>query len=261
MTDESPELVEKWLAKAKPEYPIAITRGAFERFIEVPHFPYAAVIGPDGNLAYAGNAGQEGSALEGAMSKTEKASLWPKSLGKITKLMTKDASKAYAELKKLDAGGKVKEAERPYVDSFVAYLEGRAKDALSEAKSLKDGGHVLKAMMAVEAYADAKTPFPTSADSKKLLEELEALPDFKKEVSGGKAYMAAEALEEEYEYEDAFKAFKSAAKKYAGTQIGGKAKVQAERIRDSGMAGYVRACMDCRRAKRACEKHLVEVKL
>jgi hypothetical protein len=261
VTDEEPEVVEKWLARAKPSYPIAITKGAFESQIGVPHFPYSAVIGPDGNIAYAGDSGMGENQLDDALAKSKKQPLWPKSLGKVTKLMMGDPIKAYGELKKLIADAKVSEAEKPYVDSFVAFLEGQAQQALEDARSLRDSGLVLKALRKVEAYSTSVTPFPSTPDCATLVKELQAFPDFKREIAGGEAYLAAEKLEKEDEYLDAFEGYKSVSKKFAGTKIADNAKFKAEKLRTDGLPGYEPNCNDCRRAKRACDKHREDVKL
>lgn len=261
VTDEEPAVVEAWLKRMKPTYPIAITRGAFERQINVPHFPYSAVIGPDGKIAFAGNAGMGEGALDEAMARSKKQPLWPKSLAKINKLMLGDAIKAYAELRKLVDGGKVAEEDRPHVETFVAYLEGQAQAALEEARTLRDKGFVAKAVRRVEPYATATPPFPATADGQALLKELQALPDFKKELSGGEAYLAAEELEGEKEFLDAFEAYKSLAKKFAGTRIAENARAQAERIRSDGLPGFESACDGCRKGGRACDKHKKDVKL
>jgi hypothetical protein len=261
VTDEEPAVVEAWLARAKPSYPIAITKGAFESQIGVPHFPYSAVIGPDGNIAYAGDSGMGESQLDDALGKSKKQPLWPKSLGKITKVMMGDGAKAYGELKKLIAGAKVTEADKPYVDSFVAFLEGQAQRALEDARSLRDKGLILSALKRVEAYSSAATPFPSSADSAELVKELQALPDFKREVAGGEAFLAAEKLEKDKEFLDAFEGYKAVSKKFVGTKIADNAKTKAEKLRTDGLPGYESACDPCRRAKRACDKHKKEVKL
>lgn len=261
MTDESPELVEAWIARVKPKYPIAIAGGAFERQIDVPHFPYSAVIGPDGNIAYAGNAGGGEGLIDDNVARSKKSGLWPKSLSKITKVMMGDPVKAYDELKKLEAGGKVGEIEKPFVADFVAFLEGTAKSALDEAKALKEKGFVWKAVKKIESFSKAPTAFPTTADSAALLKELEALPDYKKELVGGEAYAEAEALEGEKEYLEAFEAYRSIAKKNAGTRIAENARAQAERLVKEGLPGFEDACESCRRTKRACDKHKKDVKL
>ena len=261
MTDESPELVQEWLARAKPTYPIAVINGAFDKQINVPHFPYCAVIGVDGKLTYVGDSGMEEGALDTALASAKKAPLWPKSLSKLTKSMTGDPIKAYGDLKKLVVGGKLTAEERPYVDGFIAYLEGQAKNALADAKAFSEKGHVWKAMKKLEAYATAQPPFPSSADSTALLKELQALPDFKKELAGGEVYSEAEQLEKDSQYLDAFEALKSVTKKFAGTKIADNARTEAERLRTEGLPGYEPSCEACSDVHRACTKHRKDVKL
>src|SRR5262249_1936035 len=156
---------QEWLLRAKPTYPIAVIKGAFDKQINVPHFPYCAVLGADGNITFAGDSGMEEGALDNALASAKKAPLWPKSLGKLPKSMIGDPVKAYGELKKLVDGGKLTPEDKPYVDGFITYLEGQAKSALADAQALSDKGHVFKAMKKVEAYAAAQPPFPSSADS------------------------------------------------------------------------------------------------
>jgi hypothetical protein len=261
VTDEEPAVVEEWLAKMKPTYPIAITRGAFENQIKVPHFPYSAVIGPDGNIAYAGNAGGGEKCLDEALAKSTKQPLWPKSLSKVAKLMRGEPVKAYAELRKMTDGAKVPEADKPVADSFLAYLEDESKAALDKAREKKEKGLVLEAVRAIEGYAAAAPPFPSTAECASLLKELQAAPDFKKEVAGGELYLEAARLEKEKEFLEAFELYKSAAKKFAGTRIAENARAQAERIRTDGMAGFEKSCEGCFAAKRACGKHKKDVKL
>jgi hypothetical protein len=94
-----------------------------------------------------------------------------------------------------------------------------------------------------------------------LLKELQASPDFKKEVAGGEAYLAAELLEKEKEYLEAFEAFKGVSKKFAGTKIGENARNKAERLRDDGLPGFEPSCEGCYTSRRACSRHRRDVKL
>jgi hypothetical protein len=261
VTDEEPEVVEAWLARAKPKYPIARTKGEFEDQINVPHFPYSAVIGPDGNITYAGNAGGGESKIDEGLKDSKKEALWPKTLAKVTKLMQGDPVKAYGELKKMLAEAKVAEADKGHVDAFVAYLETRAQGALTAAKAAYEQGYVLKALREVEAYSAADPPFPSTADSLALVKELQALPNFKKEVSGGESYLEAERFEKDYEFLEAFEGYKSVYKKFGGTKIADIARADAERILKDGLPGFFRLCEDCVTTKRACEKHFKDVKL
>jgi hypothetical protein len=175
--------------------------------------------------------------------------------------MLGDPVKAYGDLKKLVEAGKVTETEQPHVDGFLAYIEGQARDALAAAKGFRENGHVFKAVRTIESFAGAQPPLPVSSDGAALLKELQALPDFKKEFAGGEAYAEAEKLEKDKDYLEAFEAFKSVSKKFAGTKIGENAGTQAERIRAEGLPGFEKSCEQCYRGKRACDRHKKSVKL
>ena len=264
MTDESPELVAKWVARAKPSYPVAILKNAeqFEDFLNVKGFPTCAVIDPQGLVAYAGFSGMEEGPLGDALDQAKKAPLWPKSLAKVTKLMqSADASKAYGELKKLVDGGKLTEQDQPFVNRFLAYLEGGAQDDLTEARALHERGHLLKAVKKLELFANAQPPFPSSKEGAELLKEIQGAPDFKKEAAGGEEFAQGETLEDEGEFLEAFEVYKGIAKKFSGTKIAENARKRAEELRSEGKPGFESSCNGCRKAGRACDKHKKDVKL
>jgi hypothetical protein len=261
VTDEPLDLVKAWIAKNKPTYPIAIAGGSFEKLINVPHFPYCAVVGPDGLIAYAGNSGGEHAALEAQLGKSKKAPLFPKSLAKVSRMLQSEPAKCYAELKKMIDGGKLSAEDKVFADDFVGYLENQAKQALEEARSLQGKGHFFKAHHCVAAYATAQPPFPTTNDAAAMLKEMEALPEFKKEMTGGAEFAAAEACEADGEYLDAFDAYKAVSKQYPGTKIASLAYDEALRIQKAGLPGFEPACPRCNKARSACEKHAKTVKL
>ena len=97
MTDESPELVDEWMKRAKPAYPIAILKNGdqFENFLGVKYFPFCAVIDPEGRLAYSGSAGAEGKCLDEALGRAKKVPLVPKSFAKAAKLMQSEIGRAH----------------------------------------------------------------------------------------------------------------------------------------------------------------------
>jgi len=263
VTDESPALVDAWVQKHKPQYPIAILKsGKFENAIGVDGFPYAAVIAPDGTQSFGGRVGMMSGPLGDALANAEKGSLFPKSVAKATKLMrANELDKSYGEILKLLAGGKVSEADMPAVEGFKAYLEDQAATAFTDAKKFQEDGLISMATLRLEAFAEAKPPFPATADCLALQSSLEAVPDFKKEVKGGKAYMEAKQEQDAGEYTDAVKGFKSVYKKYEGTRIADRARADAREIVDQRKTGFKSHCTPCRQARRACDKHYEEVKL
>lgn len=263
MTDEDPALVDAWVKKNKPSYPVAILKsGKFERAIGVEYFPYGAVIAPDGKIAFNGSVGMISGPLGDALSKAEKGSIFPKSIGKATKLMRDGKlDKSYGEILSLIEAGKVSEADMPAVEGFKLYLEDQAATALADAKKFQEDGLVYMATQRLEPFAEAKPPFPATADCLALLTTLEEMPDFKKEVKGGEAYLEAKQEADAGEFTEAVKGYKSVCKKYAGTRIADRARADAQEIIDQRKTGYKAHCMDCRKSQRACEKHYEEIEL
>jgi hypothetical protein len=261
VTNEDLDLVDSWVAKKQPSYPIVVVRGkAFDQALGVKGFPTQGVIAPDGTLTYAGYS-PEGD-FKDAAKQAEKGSLYPKALNKVRKsLKAGSRVDAYAELLELEAGGKVEEADAEWVEKFKVWVEELAADDLKAARAEFEAGRVYTAIALAEPLAESKTAFPSSPDALALMEELEALPTYKKELKGGKAYAGAVELEAEGEYTDAAKKFVSIAKKFDGTRIGDAAMVEAKRLVGDGKPGYKSTCGDCRKQKRACTRHAEKVKI
>ena len=263
MTDEPASLVDEWVAKHKPQYPIAILPdGAFEKAIGLRFFPYASVISPGGRIAYAGDARSYSDILEEALEESEKGPASPKIVAKAAKLLAQDKlDKAYGELLDLVAGGDLSESDLAAVVHFREFLERQASTALETAQGSQAAGYYYKALTLVRTYAEAEPAFPVTADCQALVAELEAVPEFKREMKGGEDYEEAEALYRDGEYTDAAEAFKSIYKKYKGTRISEKAYEFARIIVDKGFPGKRSDCTQCRQAKRACARHEEEVDL
>lgn len=265
MTDEPPSLVDAWVRKHQPSYPIVCLQDRkLEEFLGVQFFPTAAVIAPDGKLLYAGSAGAIHTPLSRAMDEAEKGPLFPKALEKACELMREEAwDESYAVLLKVIEKDRLEDAERETAKRLQAWLEGLAAGALTEGTKLLEEGRVLHALERVELFAEADPPFPASADCAALVQRIEAVPDLKKELAGGKLLQKAEALEEELEFLDAFKVYRSIFKKYGGTQVAALAEASARALIEGGRPGWSSQCPSCRRDqdKRACEKHAEKVKL
>ena len=261
VTDESPEIVEAWLAKkkTKPSYPIAIMRGGkLESALGVTGFPSVGIIDPKGILISAGFDAEKD--LGKALATAKKGSIWPAKLQKsIAALRAGDLAKAYAEAKK--AAGDVDADDKPAQEKIASFLESTAADALGAARALSKEGRIAAAVEAATPIAKAEPPFPATEDAKKLVAELEATPNYKLEVQGGAAFAAADALEAEEKYLDAVEGYRAVIKKAAGTKIAELAEKRAKGLVEKGMPGYSPSCEKCHGAKKACEKHAKPVKI
>ena len=261
MTNEDLDLVDAWVTKKNPSYPIVVVRGkAFDKALGVKGYPTQGVIAPDGTLTYAGYS-PEGK-FKQAVKQAEKGSLYPKVLNEVRKALgADDRNKAYAELRALESGGKLAEADADWAARFKDWIEGLAAEDLEAARAEFEAGRVYLAVARAEPLAESKAAYPSSPDAKAFLEELEALPTYKRELAGGKAYASALELEAEGEYTDAAKKFVTIAKNFKAARIGDAALIQARRISDAGLPGYKKTCNDCRKQKRACSRHAETVKL
>lgn len=259
VTDEKVDLVDAWVAKRKPAYPVVILKDRkLEEALGVQGFPTVGVVDPAGTIAYAGYS--PGSVLSKAIDGATKGSIWPAKLAKAVGFVrVGDLPKAHAELAKLGDG--LGPEEQKARESLQAHVTATLTGEIARARKLVEEGRVAAAVAAVEPIAKAEPEVPASADAKALLAELAALPTYKLELSGGEAYAEAEALEQEREYLDAVDAYKSVVKKAPGTKIAGLAKARVEDLVRRGLPGYSKNCLKCRQATKACEKHAKPVKL
>lgn len=260
MTDEKESLVDAWVAKYKPEYPIAILKsGKVEDAIGVKFFPTAAVVDPEGLITFSGSAGLISSPLKAAMKKAEKKPLFPKALAKTRKLLKDEKlGDAYEEFLDIDSNG-----SDPMIAGYRSMLEIRIDSEVSSAKKFVKAGLYYRAIALAEPIAEIASELSSVAEAKTLLTELQASEDLDEELKGGRGYQKGEDLEAEGEYLDAVKAYRKVyrTKKYTGTKIAAAAEARARYLVDKGKPGYSSSCSACRRKKRACTKHAKKVDL
>jgi hypothetical protein len=261
VTDEKEEVVDKWIAtKKKTGYPIAILNGELEKVLGVQHFPYAGVIDPDGNLAYAGDTPE--ATLKKALGKAKPGSVWPKKLEPVVALVrTGKLGESWAQLQTVKAGAGLDDKDQKALEKFEKFISGTSANAVTAAEGLAKKGMIFQAMKRSEGIAAAKPPLPSSEAAQKLVTELKATPNFDNEMKGGEAYSAAHAKEDAHEFLQAVEAYKDVAKKFEGTKISGVAMKSAQDLVAAGMPGFNPACEACHKAGKACEKHAKVVKL
>ncbi|MCZ6596062.1 MAG: hypothetical protein O7B99_00320 [Planctomycetota bacterium] len=202
------------------------------------------------------------SAAGKAMSKAKKGSIWPKALGKAAKLIQKqDYDKSYAEVLKRIEGGKLSDGDGGTAAMFQSYLEGLADAGLAQGQKHLDEGFVCRGVQTVAYWAGTKSTLPATADCRQLLQELQAVPDFKKEMTGGALYEEALVCADDRAYSEAIDLYKKIVRKAGGTKIADHARSAAQELIDDGMAGYKSVCQSCQEARRACAKHKEDVEI
>jgi hypothetical protein len=260
VTDEKTELVDAFVAKRKPTYPIVILKtDALEKALKVPHFPFNGVIDPTGTLSYAGDSPQ--GALGDAMKVAKPGPIWPKKLLPAAQaLRAQDLDGAWAQLELVAKDAALDARDTAVLGRFRAFVERSVADQLDAAKKSADAGFVYDAVQVLTPLAAAKA-LPARADAEQRLADLRALPKFDLELKGGEAFVAAAKLESSGEFSDAFDAFKGLSKKYAAAKIGPLAFARAKSLVDRGLPGYKSTCPKCQAARKACAKHAEDVKL
>ena len=261
VTDEDPLLVEAFIKRFKPTFPIVITGNAgFDKALGVQGFPTHAVRAPDGTLAYAGYSAE--SALSEALADARKEPLYPSKFGKIAASMhAGDVVKAFADLEKLVQGAAPDSPDADWNTRFRAWIEGRAASDLKAARAMAAEGRVQSAFALASPYAGAKAALSVTAEAATFVKELEARPAFADELKAGPLFDQAEALADGEEYTAAVEAYRKVYKKYGALPIGTLARTRAEKIKSDGLPGLNPACEDCAQAHKACEKHREDVKL
>lgn len=255
VTDEAPAVVEEWLAKRKPEHPIVILKDrSFESALGVRGFPTVAVLDPEGKLSWIGHFGYE-EALEQAAREAERSELWPsKELGRVLgPLREGDVGKAWGALVDLQEKGDAEVA--PWVERLRGDMLGAAARAQVRARELAGQGLVFQARSLVEPYAKSRDPFPDAEAYAAFLAELEARPDYKKELKASEQYQEAVALRDGQEYTESAQAFATIARKYDELAVGALAATEARKLIDAGLPGYRSTCPSCRERRRSCDKH------
>ena len=263
VTDESVELVDKWVKENEPGYPIVILAdSSVEDALGVAYFPTAAVIDPEGKIIFAGSAGEYSSPLKKAMGDAEKGSVIPKVFSKFNKyLKAGNTGKAYDTVMGMLESGKLEGSELSWGRKLQTWLEGEAATALNEGKAKLEAGWVYLARKEVEGLDDSKVGYPNLAEVNAFIEQLEALENFKDEMKAGELYEDVKAELSEWEFGKAVKSYKQIYTKYSKTRIAAHARAAAEEIVNQGLPGIKKSCDNCRRKRQACSKHEESVKL
>ncbi|MBI3818043.1 MAG: hypothetical protein HY286_05070 [Planctomycetes bacterium] len=257
MTDEDPKLVDQFVQKFKPTYPIVIIKNKdFDVALKVEFFPTGAALDPGGNLIFSGGAAEAEQKVMAALASAKKGRVVPEKFAPVmASLRARKLSQAYADIKKISG------ADKAWTERFTKFLESEADSSLTSAKKANDDGFIYEAVRLVQTVAKAAPPFPTTKDAAEFLKSLESNAKFKSELSGGEKYEKAHEFETAKEYTKAVAVYAELIKSCPGTKIADTAKKHAQELVDQGMPGYKSECAACQKAKKACDKHKENVKL
>jgi len=261
VTDEKQELVDQYMKEMKVTHPVVILPdGALEKLIGVSGFPTSAVFS-DGELQWKGHPSSSHGAIATAMGSASKGGPYPKKLAKAFKKMDDgDAVAAVAEVQKQMP--KLDEKDAAWAGRYVAYLKQQSAMAFEASAGSIEDGYWFRAEQEAAPFLGKESPFARVAEMEAQLAMLKEQGTYKKEISGGKLFAEAKALEGSKEYLDAAKTYRSAMKKGKGTLIGSHAYDAAKALLDGRKPGYKASCPRCdHKNEAACSKHFEEIKL
>ena len=173
-----------------------------------------------------------------------------------------DCARGWAELTKIRAKGGLDEDQAHKAARLRAHLEDTASAAVQRGVVLLEEGIVYQAVAALQPYAEAKVPFPVSADAAKLLAKVRDVPGFKDELRAGELFEEARVRELRREFSKAFEDYATLVERFGATQLAPVARKRAEQLIEDGAPGFRLDCPACTKEQRtACEKHAEEVEL
>jgi hypothetical protein len=257
VTDESSELIEKYIRDNKIEFPIARLdeKSGFEDAIGVTSFPHSALIAPDGKLTWSGHPSGAGGVVEKAAKASRPTPLLPASCAAVEKLMNEDRrGAACLELRKAVDGGTLQGDDVAYVQGLIAWLEKNATSTWEQAQAAlgkKDYAEAAELCERLQSYAGLQP----GDQGKAKLAELRADAAIAKEIDGGRENRKAARLEEELEFKEAMKIYKGVVSKYAGTEAGKHAQQRLDFIKNEGLLNMDPDCDLCRKGNRPCSRH------
>ncbi|MCK6445012.1 MAG: TlpA family protein disulfide reductase [Planctomycetes bacterium] len=257
--DEEPENVERWITEQRARFPIALlaTR-EFERAAALDGFPHAAIVDSIGTLVYGDDYGRVGPPLGDTLAKAPKP---PKASAKLERVRAAALEgaydKAWSALAKLGEAGKLG-SDADEAARWRAWLEARATKRLERAKALVEFGAWKAAVDSVAGLANVQPAYPVAADVRTFLTELAARPTYKAELAAAPAYEAARAKELAGSYLAAVELYEAARKKHAKLALANAAKKRIDELVARGVIGTDWSCDECKRAYKACPKHLVK---
>jgi hypothetical protein len=217
-------------------------------------------VDPAGSLAYVGFSPE--SALSDALKEADGRPFWPKRLsGVVDRIAKGDPVRAWADLSRVLAKGKLDAVEAERAERLRLFLEEHAERELARGRELREAGVVYRAVVAVRPIAEAAPPFASSEAASALLAEMEAMEGFRKEMKAGESFEEARVLEIERRYDEAFEAYKEVVARFEGTALADVALARARVLIEDGKIGYRRDCEACASEDEACERHREEAEL
>lgn len=251
-----------FIAEFQVTHPVVILKGGeLENLIGVTGYPTSAVFS-NGELVWTGHPSESGAAVDKALKKAKKGSVFPRSLAKAGSLLrSNQPAQAYSEVLKLEP--KLSAADSAWAIRVKKFIEEESVTALDAGKADVESGFIWRGIDRARQFGGEGSLLPNAKDWAAWKAQVEsATPDLKRELAGGPLYAEAAALAKAYDFVGAVKGYKSVMSKCRGSRIAANAESAAQAIVEAGSCGFNPNCEKCdHKDLRACSKHREEVKL
>jgi hypothetical protein len=235
VTDEGRDLVDRYVAKNSPKYPIVIESvDSGKTFGLQGGYPTQYVIDTQGKIAWAGNFFESEPKADEILEKLlASARIGPELTGKLAPagklLEARKFPEAHAALTKAAADAAAPEADRKAAADAVKWIEEEGAAGLAAAAESETAGKSGAAGLAYETVAAEHKGLDAGTKAAEALKALLADPRKKREVDGAKALAKAREKAADLPPKKAIPVFKGVASSFKGTQAGDEAvKIAAE---------------------------------
>jgi hypothetical protein len=222
VTNEPRGLVDAFVAKNSPTYPIVIESGDSGVKFGISGYPTQFVIAPDGKIA--ANNGFHEQLIQDLIPKQRMAPTLPEKFAAVQKLLDKDKLADARKALEAAAAGRVTEDEKKAADDYIQWIDDGGTASLAEAAEAE------KAMdfgAAAETYQDLTSRYAGLDPAVKATEAMKAMladPAKKREVDAAKALdKARTAAADENMAKKKAAIYKAVAAKWKDTKAGAKA--------------------------------------
>lgn len=257
VSDESFDLIDGYVEKHGIEFPIArLASGEFETAIGVSGFPTSAILNPKGELAWKGHPGSADGPLSKHMKGSKRTALLPKEFAGIEKALDKeDYPSAYEELNEFLGDAQLAPESKVAAEALVKYIDASANRLWTKGSAALEEGDYYTASLAFADLAENYEGIGSADEAAAKVAEFKKDKAIGNEIKGGAKLLSVAELTDEYEFDKAYKAYRSLAKKYKETRTGERAQAKADELKSNGMLGYEKNCQSCRNGRKACARH------
>lgn len=222
VTDEPRSKVDAWIESTGQTSPILIEESSSMRDFGFNAFPSAALIGPDGEVLYAGSPGGINEQLiEQHLGSVRLMPELPDSLSDVAKAYGKNSyDDAIKKLERHLAGERLEDADRAVAQEFLDGVLADGKSGIATAKKLADGGDPYASWKRLEKLVDAYGKHDIGVEAAKAQDALENDDAAKDELKAGEKWAKLTSKLSDLSKKKAIKALESFVKKYGETKAG-----------------------------------------